>query len=64
MAKLTTVRVLLALTDSKEWKLCQMNVKNVILHRESNREIYIDQPKGFEKKNSSRIYMQVEKGVL
>jgi hypothetical protein len=48
VAKMTTVRVLIALAASKSWKLWQMDVKNAFLHRELDREIYMEQPQGFE----------------
>lgn len=48
VAKLTTVRVLLALAASKDWNLWEMDVKNAFLHGELDREIYIDQPLGFQ----------------
>ncbi|KAL0549968.1 hypothetical protein IC582_014463 [Cucumis melo] len=50
VAKLTTVRVLLALAASKDWKLWQMNVKNAFLNGELDQDIYMEQPKGFEDK--------------
>lgn len=46
VAKITRVRVLLALAESKSWKLWQMDVKNAFLHGELDREIYMEQPKG------------------
>ncbi|KAA0045164.1 Integrase, catalytic core [Cucumis melo var. makuwa] len=50
VAKLTTVRVLLALAASEDWKLWQMDVKNAFLNGELDRDIYMKQPKGFEDK--------------
>ena len=48
MAKITIVWVLLALVISKNWKLWQMDVKNVFLHEELAQKIYMNQPKGFK----------------
>ena len=50
VAKITTTHVLIALAASKSWKLWQMDVKNAFLHGELDREIYMEQPKGFESK--------------
>ena len=48
VAKITTVRVLLTLAGCKSWKLWQMDVKNVFLHGELDKDIYMEQPRGFE----------------
>ena len=50
VAKITTVRVLIALVASKSWKLWKMDVKKAFLHGELDREVYIKQPKRFESK--------------
>ena len=47
VAKITTVRFLLSLAACKFWKLCQMDVKNAFLHGEFDKDIYMEQPKGF-----------------
>ncbi|KAL0413625.1 UNVERIFIED_CONTAM: Retrovirus-related Pol polyprotein from transposon TNT 1-94 [Sesamum radiatum] len=44
IAKLTTICVLLAFATSKHWNLWKMDVKNVFLHGELDREIYMNQP--------------------
>ena len=48
VAKITIVRVLLALAACKYWRLWQMGVKNDFLHGELDRQIDMIQPKGFE----------------
>lgn len=50
VAKITTVRVLLALAARNTLRLWQMGVKNAFLHGELDREIYMEQPGGFESK--------------
>ena len=50
VAKITTICVIITLATSKSWKLWQMDVKNAFLHGELDREIYMEQPKGFESK--------------
>jgi hypothetical protein len=63
VAKITTVRVLLALVGSKSWKLWQMDVKNAFLHGELDREIYMEQPKGFESKAQPDYVCKLRKAL-
>ncbi|TYK03493.1 putative mitochondrial protein [Cucumis melo var. makuwa] len=50
VAKFTTIRVLLALATCKDSKLWKMDVKNAFLNEEFDRDICIEQPKGFKDK--------------
>ena len=44
VAKMTTVRTILAIAASQSWRLHQMDVKNAFLHGDLQEEIYIKLP--------------------
>ncbi|KAE8708930.1 hypothetical protein F3Y22_tig00110332pilonHSYRG00561 [Hibiscus syriacus] len=63
VAKLTTVRVLLALAANKDWNLLQMDVKNAFLHGELDREIYMTQPMGFQSQDHPEYVCKLRKAL-
>ncbi|CAL8112732.1 unnamed protein product [Prunus armeniaca] len=47
VARLDTIRTLIALAAQKEWKLYQLDVKSAFLNGVRKEEAYVDQPDGF-----------------
>jgi hypothetical protein len=48
IAKMATMRDVIAMAASRGWVLHQMDVKNAFLHGELKKEVYLDQPPGYE----------------
>lgn len=61
IARMDTIRILLALTAQKGWLIHQMNVKSVFLNGYLEEEIFIEQPQGFV---VQRKGVSVEKGTV
>lgn len=63
VAKLNTVRILLAIAASKRWKLHQMDVKNAFLYGDLDHTIHMEQPKGFENKMFPNHVCRLQKAI-
>lgn len=54
VAKMVTVRSVIALAASKDWTLYQMNVFNAFIQGDLFEEIYMDLPQGFQRQGEQK----------
>jgi hypothetical protein len=50
VARLDTIRLIIALAAQEGWSIFQLDVKSAFLHGELSEEVFVQQPQGYEKK--------------
>lgn len=63
VARLDTIRAIIAFAASKGWKLYQLDVKSAFLNGELKEEIYVDQPQGFILKGKEGKVYKLKKAL-
>jgi len=61
VAKMTTVRAIIAMAAAKGWSLHQMDVKNVFLHGYLHEEMYMEQPPGYVDQTHPNLVCRLKK---
>lgn len=63
VAKMTTIRSFLSLAASFGWKFWQLDVKNAFLYGELDKEIFMEQPPGFESQEYPNHVCKLKKAL-
>ncbi len=61
VAKMTTIRAIIAMVATKGWSLHQMDVKNVFLHGDLHEEVYMEQPRGYVDQTHPNLVCRLKK---
>lgn len=63
VAKMPTIKIVIALASSMHWPIHQMDVKSAFLNGELHEEIYMSQPKGFIQKGQQNLVCKLRKSI-
>ena len=63
VTKLTSVRLFISFAASYDWDLHQLDIKNVFLHGDFQKEVYIEQPPGFVARGKIRKVCRLRKSL-
>ena len=56
VARWDTIRTLVAVAACKGWKVYQLDVKSAFLHGELIEDVYVEQPLGYKKEDTRKVY--------
>lgn len=63
VARLETIRTVIALAAQKKWKLYQLDVKSAFLNGYLEEEIYVEQPEGFSVEGGENKVFKLKKAL-
>ena len=56
VARWDTIKTILTVAACKGWKVYQLDVKSAFVHRELVEDVYVEQPLGYKKEDTSKVY--------
>ena len=63
VARLDTVRLILALAANRGWEVHHLDVKTAFLNGELTENVYVSQPEGFVKKGKEHMVLKLSKAL-
>ncbi|RVW98210.1 Retrovirus-related Pol polyprotein from transposon RE2 [Vitis vinifera] len=63
VAKIGSIRLLLSMADMRSWPLYQLDIKNVFLHGDLAKEVYMEQPPGFVAQGESGLVCRLRSSL-
>jgi hypothetical protein len=63
VAKMTTIRAIIAMVATKRWSLHQMDVKNDFLHGDLQEEVYMEQPPSYVDQTHLNLVCRLKKAL-
>ena len=64
VARYSAIRSLLALANSNDWEIHQMDVKTAFLNGSIDSEIYMSQPEGFDDTDHPNFVCKLKKSIM
>lgn len=55
--------MIIAIAAQRSWKIHQLDVKSAFLHGELNEDVYVEQPRGYEKMGSEHKVYKLHKAL-
>lgn len=63
VARMDTVRMIVALAAQRSWMIYQLDVKSAFLHGELSEDVYVEQPRGYERQGSEDKVYKLHKAL-
>jgi len=63
VARIETIRLVVALAAQRKWSIYQLDVKSAFLHGELNEEVFVEQPCGYVQKGHEKKVYRLKKAL-